>query len=521
MTAICRNCGENVDLGNALQERRQVVCPSCGIVVVRGVHVDSVSTKQSSDSETETGKYPDWAVSDAQEVSEKKKLGIIRPKQKQDQDRYGGLYDAEKRAKMYEEIKHKLWMRKLLKNAFEVFILLGTLLSTWFIYKAWDTHLEHKKELAKAERAAEDAREAERLRLRREEQERERARIEAERAAMRAEKEREEQARRYAEQEKHETIETYKLFTYALRENDFDIFSKSVTNCLSKVGGEMCYMLPQKESIPVLYWAVGQTNGEIRILRIDESGGRVEVEPTSFFDRVAKLDYLVAGEGKVYYHARRKNPLWGRLSKTQESDPSKTFFAGLYEKLETLKPTYEDIRFDIVFVPKSTQQQIICDRLEFGCNYSLDKVRCAVEEAFPPGSAIGVASSFKKFKRTVKLWNGASIKQGVDGITYVPRSPPASYNNTVFNDYTFSSRIIYRRTFRNNDNRERWNVLYNQALQEDKEEEEYYRRQKQNILDRRQRNASSAENAYAKRIDKIINDGELYYHVRKKRMAGK
>lgn len=516
MTAICQGCGENVELGDALREGVEVLCPSCGTVIVRGRRSKASKTGASADVNAEAPQYPDWELS----PPEKKKLAVRRPASEPSnaQNRYGGLYDPEKRAKMYDEMKHRLWVRKFLKNAFDAGIILGTLFAMWFIYKAWDSHLEHKREIAAAERAAEDAREAERSRLRQEELDRERLRAEAERAALRAEREREEESKRLAEQKRRETIDEFKMFTYALRENDFDMFSKSVTNCLAAAGGALCYLLPETESVPVLYLAESQTNGVISVLRINENGERESIDGASFFDRIRLLDYIVAGEGKVYYHARRKNALWGKLSKTTPCDPAKVFFAGLHEKLEHLKPTYDEIKFDIVFIPKNSQKQIVCETLEYGCTYSLDNVRDAVESAFPPKNLGGTAFKAKQYKRTVKLWNGSHIKEGVDGITYVPRVPPSSNTKNVYYGpgyYEFRHRVIYRSEVRRQDNRERWQSLYNQAVQEEREEEEYYRRQKEDFTNRRQRAMSEADRAYEAKIDKMISEGELYYHARR------
>jgi len=446
-----------------------------------------------------------------------KKLGIRRPVSQGSriQQEYGGLYDAEKRAKMYDQMKHRMWIRKFLKNTFEIFILLGTLFAFWFIYKAWDAHLEHKRELAAAEQAANDAREAENARLRREEQERERARVEAERAAQREEKERKEQERRLAEQERRETIESYKVFSYALRENELCMYAKSVTNILSEAKGELCYLLPDKE--PVFYWATSNTNGETMVLRINEKGDREPLDASSFFARVSKFDYLVAGEGKVYYHANRKNPVWGHLSKTQSRDPAKVFFAGLSERLETLKPAYDEITFDIVFIPKGSKKQIVCETLEFGCAYSLDNVREAVVQAFPPRGYVGSSFNVKKFKRTAKLWDGPDIKQGVDGITYVPRTMPSTSYDSFYSDHVLASRVIHRRYARRQLSVDRWQSLYDKAVKEEEAEAEYYRRQKEDFDSRRQKSLSDSERAYVNRIDRIIDEGELYYHAKKRK----
>lgn len=431
-----------------------------------------------------------------------------------------GLYDAETRVKMYEQMKHRMWRRKLLKNIFEVAVLLALLCSFWFIYKGVDAHLEHKRALAAAERAAEEAREAERERKQAEEREKIRAEQEARRAAEKAEREAAVAERARQEKEKAETVEAYKVFIHALRENEFDIFGKSVTNTLAEVGGELCYFLPLEKRQITLYWATYSTNAAPQVVKIDENGNREPIDFDTFSKRIASLDYLVAKDGKTYYHPRRKKPLWGSLSKTEACDPSDKFFAGLNKSLENLRPSFDDLVYDIVFIPAGMpNKRIICETLEFGCKYSLDSVRDAVEKEFPPKSYSGEMMKIKKFKRTVKLWNGSMIKHGIDGITYVPRHNPSQRD--YYNSHPVHSlagfNTVYRRTARRLDDSQRWAELYSQAQREDSEEEAYYARARSDYESRRKKGMDAALTQYEERINGIIQKGELYYHAKKRK----
>lgn len=427
------------------------------------------------------------------------------------------VYDSETRAQMYERMKHRMWRRKMLKNVFDVAVLLGLLFSCWFIYKAWDSHLEHKRALAAAEREAAAKLEAEREKLRAEEREKLRAAQEAERAAAEAAREAVEAERKRAERERNETADAYRLFMYAFRENEFDMFGKTVTNGLEQTGGELCYLLPVGEKDYSVYWAAYPTNGAPLIAKIDERGDREPVEAETFSKRIASLDYLVARDGKVYYHARRKRPLWGVLSKTEPCDPADLFFAGLRNAIDRLKPEYADLVFDVVFIPKNSSKRIVCETLEFGCRHSIENVRDAVEKEFPPKSYGTEAFRLKKYKRTVKFWNGPMIKRGVDGITYVPRSNPSTrIGYSSFYDTPRGYTTIYRRTAYRAATSGEWSALASRVHEEDAEEASYYERQRREHEEKRRRGASAAVDAYAKRIDGILRDGELYYHARKR-----
>ena len=87
---------------------------------------------------------------------------------------------------------------------------------------------------------------------------------------------------------------------------------------------------------------------------------------------------------------------------------------------------YEELTFDIFFTPMG-KKKIFVENLPYGCTWSLQNVRDAVDKATPSGgsgSFVSGKSSKKKVKRTVKIYPGGMIKQGMDGITYVPINPP-------------------------------------------------------------------------------------------------
>jgi len=427
------------------------------------------------------------------------------------------LYDPEKRVEMYERMKHRMFMQKLLRNGFEVLVLFGLLFSLWYLYKVFDSHLTHKRELAAQELTAELAAEEAREKARLEELAQENARREAERQAAEKERRLAEEERQRQNRLRSETKDTYNLFLYALRENEFDIFGGNVTNSLLDAGGELCYLLPADDASLPLYWVTCCAGSAPLAFKIESSGERQEVDFDTFQRRIAALDYLVAKDGVTYYHPHRKKPTWGSLGKTKPSAPSDAFFGGLSGVLKVLKPSYDDLMFDIVFVSKSPARTIICETLDFGCEYSLENVRAAIDEAFPSKGYKGGDLKLKKYKRTVKFWNGSYIKQGIDGITYVPRTQPSQSLSGASWTSLAGYRTIYRRRAATENSRANWSALYQKVLQEDAAEERYYetqRKQHQAMMDK---GKSEAENAHSAKIEKILSGGELYYHAKKRR----
>ena len=200
----------------------------------------------------------------------------------------------------------------------------------------------------------------------------------------------------------------------------------------------------------------------------------------------------------------------------KESDPAETFFGALASTMKEIKPTYDELTFDIFFTPQGSSRKIFVENIPFGCAWSRQSVREAIENNVPLGNGGSrtVFATKKRFKRTVKLWEGSQIKRGVDGITYVPRMPPRERVRTSYSSglpnviYRSSTTTYYNDTAR-------WQALYNQAIGEDAEEEAYYARQRRS--DERNRSAvqHAADEEWNKKVDKMFRDGILSYHIRK------
>ena len=522
MNVKCPHCGTEQEI-DAKRMYRYIKCVKCTEGFVAGA-TDSLTSKKSEEkAESRFRVRRENTVTDEAAMADARLRGLLAPQHESEPNpyEYRSVTAAEQRVKVFEEMQRKKARSKMLRNFLESLSLLALLVVVIGACLAWKTHkvkLEAEQARIRAEEEAEKIRlEEERDRLERER--RENDRIEHERA--RAEQEKREQERlresQRAKREQTENEERYQMFLGAMRENKFDLFGKSVTNTLSVAGGALCYLFPSEAQPAPLYWAVYATNSEVSVYRLDADATKTPMDIEIFKARVSGSEYLVVKGDTVYYHSLQKRPGVGMLSKTSESDPADVFFGNMRDTLKWLRPTYDELTFDIIFTPKNTKKKIVVENLEFGCTYSLDKVREAIEKENPPSSVVagyGFGAPKRKFKRTVVFYNGAVVKQGVDGITYIPRTPPPE--RTTYTTYHGGGWYGYTRERVRTTNRlSEWQALADRARQEEAAEQEFYERQKESASKSRARAQSEAETAWRKKIDKIFQEGTLSYAIRK------
>ena len=442
----------------------------------------------------------------------------------------GVVTAAEERVRMFDDMRRKEARQKMVRNFVESATLLLAFAVMVGLALWWQSH--RNKVAAEAARIEAEA-EADRIRLKeerdrlaREQREKDRQEREAERAreAERRKKAQEEAARRQREEreaqerverEIRDNRERYHQYSMAFKENKFDLFTKAVTNNMEVSGGELCYLFPAATFPAPFYHVVCETNGIRRVFRIEMSGNKETIESEEFDKKIEGLEYLVVKGDTVFFKSLRKTPPTGLLNIAKESDPAETFFGALASTLKELKPTYDELTFDIFFTPQGSSKSIFVENLPFGCSWSRHSVREAIEKNIPLGGSFATSvSKKKKFKRTVKLWAGALIKQGVDGITYVPRTPPSArirmtYRSNLPNTIYKSSTRTYH------DETARWQALYNQAIQEDAAEEAYYVQQQQAGERKRAVAQFANEDKWNKKVDKMLRDGTLSYRIKK------
>ena len=509
MRAPCGNCGAYVELGTALREGREVLCPSCGAVIVPGRPSDRAEIPGLGRTEKvvpQAARAPVPPPEPAPAIARASVRASVRAAEEIPDETAGRTIEA--RLKEQDALKRRRARRDTTKKVLDILVLFGLLAAVLFGAKTYLDYRQRAREQEAGEKAAESQRALERERLKAEERAHTEERLAAERDALRKAKAREVEAREAKAAEERTTAETYKTFLYALRENEFDMFSAAVTGDWATVETELCYLLPVEGRDMKLYWVATRPDEAARVFRIDSSGGRDEIELPLFLKRLAGLDYLVAREGKVYYHASRSKPLTGKLDAQKPTDPAPVFFGGLAKTVATLAPAYDELSFDIVFVPKGSDKRIFCENVPFGCVPSATAVRQALVQAYPPPSGAALMAGAEPFKRTVKFWNGSHIKTAPDGITYIPRKPPSQRSSSRGSLLTDVKSLSSSRSLASQDDASRWKSLQARALQEDASERAHNERE----LRRRE---TAAERAWREKLDKILREGQLYYRARK------
>lgn len=499
MSITCPHCGTEYEVGKD-EMYRYVKCGVCGRGFVAGAS-NSRSAQQSIDLHAQA---------------------VMRKLQMDSDERS----EAERKA---NAVQQKARMESAIKMSMMLFVLVACMVGgVWWHMKMQDEKRTRKAEILRQRQEAEaqeaERREKEEAARKQEKEEREAAlaRKRAEQEQLEKEQSRQRQeareARERAERELREGKERYHLYMMALKENEFDMFAMSVTNDLNRSGGELCYLLPSATLPTPIYHVIYETNGMKRVFRMYDNGEKEEVGFETFQKQIDGTDYLVAKDGKVHFRSTRKNPSTGLLPMANETDPAETFFGALVPALKELRPTYDELTFDIFFTPRESAKKIFVENLPFGCFWSRRNVREAIEKNTPirNGNSYSGGSRTKKFKRTVKLWNGMHIKRGVGGVTYVPMTPPPiRYGRTYC---TPVPNCIYRsRTYydRNSYNYEHWSALHAKALQEDAEEAAFYDRQRWEQEDRRNSARTADEQRWQEKVEDILRNGTLSYKIRK------
>ena len=525
MVITCGNCGQKIEIDAATPDGTHVLCPYCNVKTTfsRPSRVElpvGLGASSSRRPRPQTPPAPQTPPSAPTSPS-----APTPPP--------GADYEADLRARRVAEIEgrvqnaeqrkaraaardQKQAQRREIVLFSKIAILLAVLGLTAFASWWFWNHQKEKQERARQAAAlVEQLRAEEEKRVAAERAERERQRkAEAEEQKKKDEARRAEDERRRAEDEakRAETEARRKLF--AATEEAFDGGAFHFISGLSKkkapgaCEGTFYYVLPRSEKArPSFVVCESSTNGTVACHRLFESGEKEPYEAADgFLKAVDGMDYLMLAPDKnLYFHSRRRKDHVGEISKETSEDVVAAFFGDIAKDVTRLVPEFDEIRFEIVFVPKSEGQKkaspIVVETLDYGLRYSLAKVRDAIEDAFPDTASAAKAKR-KRSKRTVVFWDGSVVKKGIDGVTYVPRTCPATTR-------TYRSRNGYTSYSSTSDRSSQWHSLYNEALRQEEREREAERNE---AAERAQKGAD----AYRRRLDRIFEDGTLFFRARVK-----
>ena len=540
MVIKCGNCDQDMEVEDTIANGAHVRCPFCGettaysrpsrIALPTGGGAGARSFVRNAPANEPPPEQP------------RKPLRVIRP-QAGAAPQENHIYDhrkirmAEDHLRFFEGLKDQERRRKQIDkitNTVVILLLVVGIFGSVF----W---MRHRKEMR---HQAELARQAEQIRLdaQRAEQEREeRARREAEEKERREKRlveekerqkkleaeERERRERRLAEEEKARAERIakenavlaekalYKEAVALFRNGEFafaDALPKDKT--LGKCEGEFFCIRPFLENGEIIVFKSTE-QGIASVCRLSESGVRTPLENDGFLTSLDGKDSLIATDGKVYFRSKRKKPHVGQIKKDAVVDLVGEFFGDVADEARLLGIVPDNLSFEIVFIPQGSKNVIISEVVEAGVAYSLEKVRDAVEEAFPMKAkkASSGSRNGKRFKRTVVLWDGAVIKKGIDGVTFVPRVAPSAasaasrYSSRRGTDWYYYDNDYAKASAKAGHTRAHWQALYDEAVRQEEQEREHNERMAQ-------ARAGKDEREYARRIDRIIDDGALYFRAK-------
>lgn len=535
MIIKCGICSKDIELVGDIANGQHIRCPYCGEVS---------KYQKPSRIELPTDFSAKRAFSTQKKVEDespkKKSLHVIRaegkPLSQPNMDAKRKIRIAEEHVRFYEEMKDRECRRKRLDKIVSILLIgafVGGIFGTYAVIQNRRERLQQSELAAAAERTRLESERAEQERLaraRREAEEKEaRARREAEEKKVR-EKKRAEEERAKAEQiqKENELLEEkilYKKMVALFRDGEFD-FTKAMPKdqLPGKCEGEFFYLLPFMENDEVVI-CKSTKQGIESVCRLNANGVRTPFDAETFLSSLEGKDFLVATGNKVYFQSKRKKPHIGQISKKEVTDLTKAFFGDIAPEIRRLDLEPDELRFEIVFIPRNSKKIIISEIVESGVAYSLEKVREAVEEAFPrkdSSSSSTGGGKIKRFKRTVVLWDGARGKRGIDGVMYVPRVAPAATSEGYWYrkvsgpgwDYSRVARNEYKAQQRAASERDKWQSLYDEALRQEQAEREYYERQANARRARAEKADAHAEQVHDERIDAIMNEGTLYFRAK-------
>lgn len=351
---------------------------------------------------------------------------------------------------------------------------------------------------------------------------------EKERAKRKAEEDRRRAAEEAAAVERRATCERFGTVASLFEDGGFGFVRDLAKDKLpGSVDGTFYFVLPYTEDKTGAFVVCdSKTDGTFSTYRILESGEKLPYVSTDFLSSLQKKDYLMlTPDEKVYFHARREKQHVGEISLREPSDLSDEFFASIAEEVRDLMPKFDDVQFEIVFMPKAKKGEkvkpIFVETVDYGMRYSLEKVREAVMDAYPMKGVARVKTKTRRLpKRTVVFWDGGMMKTGIDGVTYVPRHPPATPTSSSGMSRMGGSRR-YRFSTRDSEHSqqayERWVAMRDEAERQENEAMAAMESQRLENEESMERMKDKAMAKYYREITKLIDSGTLFYRARIKK----
>ena len=512
MLIVCGNCGQKIEIDAATPDGTHVKCPYCNEKTTfsrpKRIEIPGVPRKTPVVRRPELTPTP--ALSPAPSADYE---AALRAKQVAEVE--GRVQGAEQRKANAAARDQKQAQRREIVVFTKIVILLVALVviagAGWWFWNWQQVKRENARQAAEvaAQRLAEVRRLEAEEQAKRDAERAEEARKAAERRAEKERKRAEEEADRVA----REAARTAGRKLFDATEEAFAAGAFHFISALPAAKapgareGTFYYLLPRPEKARRSFIVCeSSANGTVTCSRLFENGDKESYESAGdFLKGIDGQDYLMlAPDRNLYFHSRRRKDHVGEISKSRIESVVEAFFGGIAKDVMCFIPEFDDLNFEIVFVPrtggpKAKPNPIIVETVGYGMPYSIDKVRDAIQDAFPDKGTAAKPNKRKRSKRTVVFWDGAMVKHGIDGVTYVPRVCPTE-------SYSGGRRLHVSTTGRA---REQWTSLYDEAVRQEELE-----RQTDEVAS--YEDAQKNADAYSRRLDRIFDEGTLFFRARVK-----
>ena len=442
----CPQCGQSVEADESMRGM-VATCPHCekGIVIPKSTQNPALRRPSS----VSNGPIDKSQGEKRDGVSDLNFLAIQRRMAEQESV-------ARASAERIERIRTMNRKRELLAKIMYALIAIGVCTVGFLCWESWRDRRVAEKAMQQAVKEAQqridDERRAKEGEIRKAEAAQRRAEAEKQRQEREAQRKAEDEARerRRAEDAKHraeeERIRQERIAAERAETQLRDDRRKkydSVVGSLSHMTTEPWSHLAEERRLNVAggesFCLVPEPNGNMILYRIDDTSvsslsrdGDVEsVERGTYEAVVTERGALRVADGKAYIVSPKMND--GELFPVPQSsvNPSELLFRGVCDIVHSVGANVDGISFGVTYVSADRKAEIPVKNVTFDQSVSrrdvLDAVTQHALKSFRPPKPAA-----KMKRRTVVFYDGLMVKNELNGVTYVPRTPPRRANKTYY-----------------------------------------------------------------------------------------
>ena len=267
-------------------------------------------------------------------------------------------------------------------------------------------------------------------------------------------------------------------------------------------------LVPETNSFAILALSC-KPDEPMSVQRISPTDDPVELSSDDFKRITADAPYLVMRDERSYFCTPGKLSVITNSvpSSGQLANPSKDTFGALYDLILKLHIKRPDFQWQVSFLPRGFETSIDICSVKFGEMVSrgrfYPKVREAMriyEENQIRRRAARNTRKAKRPARTVVLYDGDTIRKDIKGVTQVPRT--FNYIGSNRHKYSINSYNYNSERRKEEQAREKWTKLYNEAVRQENAERD---------ANRAVETAVSNVEITSQEVEDVLNVGKMIY----------